>query len=309
MDLRDVDLNLLVAFDALLSKRNVTAAARELSVGQSAMSSSLSRLRSLLDDPVLIRQGRAMVPSPLAESLIDPIHEALNDFRAVLQEPPRFNPREDRRTFTVMASEYAALAVLQPLLITLRQAAPHVELRIHPVSASFVDDLTTDAVDLVIVPSQVGPRDPSLSRRELYRDPFVVAVDVANPLVGESISQAQLSSLPYLAGSSGHFDTLVESQLDQLGVERRLEVTTGFGIAPFLLRDTLLVTLLPESLARTIAEGARLKILPSPVSLTPITEAMVWTSRNDDDPGHAWLRDQLADVAERRMSSVAGVNT
>ncbi|MEU0312116.1 LysR family transcriptional regulator [Nocardioides sp. NPDC006273] len=308
MDLAHVDLNLLVAFDTLMVEQNVTAAARRLSVGQSAMSSTLSRLRALLNDPVLERQGRTMVPTPLATSLIIPVREALARFNSVLTEPPTFTADRDRRSFTVMASEYAALAVIQPLLVELRHAAPHVELRIRSVSTDFLDELTAGIVDLAVIPPGVVPIADHFGQKQLYSDPYVVAVDEANPLVGDTMTLEQFSSLPYLASSSGHDDTLVETQLDSLGVARRLEVTTGFGLAPFLLRDTQLVALLPASLASTVGAGARLKLLEPPMQLEPVIETMVWSTRNSEDPGHSWLRGQLIDIAARRTWSTKPVD-
>jgi DNA-binding transcriptional LysR family regulator len=303
MDLRQVDLNLLVAFDVLMTEQNVTAAARKLSVGQSAMSSTLSRLRALLNDPVLERRGRTMFPTPLAEELVVPVREALSRFNSILTEPPVFDPERDRRSFTVMASEYAALAVLQSLLVELRNAAPHVELSIQPVSATFLDDMTADNVDLTIVPLAADSITDSFGYQTLYSDPYVIAVDAANPLVSSEITLEQFSSLPYLASSNGHSPTLVETQLDRLGIPRRLEVTTGFGLAPFVLRDTPLVTVLPASLASAVADGARLKLLTPPMALEPMVEAMVWACRNDDDPSHRWLRERLVDIASRKTWS------
>ncbi|MBY6681487.1 LysR family transcriptional regulator [Rhodococcus sp. BP-316] len=301
MDFRQVDLNLLVAFDVLMSEQNVTAAARRLSVGQSAMSSTLSRLRALLDDPVLERRGRTMFPTPLAQSLVGPVREALTKFNSVLTEPPSFEPAQDHRSFTVMASDYASMAVLQPLLVALPTEAPHVELRIQPVSASFLDDLTADNVDLTIVPLAAADTiTDSFEFQTLYTDPYVIAVDADNPLVSDGITLEQFSSLPYLASNDGNAPTIVETQLDRLGIPRRLDVTTGFGIAPFLLRDTPFVSVIPASLASTVAEGARLKLLTPPMPLEPITEVMVWAGRNHDDPSHRWLRERLADIASQR---------
>src|SRR6201988_3764761 len=276
MDLRQVDLNLLVAFDVRMSEENVTAAARRLSVGQSAMSSTLSRLRALLNDPVLERRGRTIFPSPLAEALVVPVREALSRFNSILTEPPVFDPERDRRSFTVMASEYAALAVLQPLLVELRNAAPHVELHIHPVSATFLHDMTADTVDLTIVPLAADSITDSFGYQTLYSDPYVIAVDAANPLVSSEITLEQVSWLPYLAGNNGNSPTPLRTQRDRLAIPRRWEGTTGFAIAPFLLRDTPLVTVLPASFASTVAEGARLKLLATPMALEPLGEAVVW---------------------------------
>ncbi|MUL78975.1 LysR family transcriptional regulator [Mycolicibacterium sp. CBMA 226] len=303
MDLRQVDLNLLVAFDVLMTEQNVTAAARKLSVGQSAMSSTLARLRALLNDPVLERRGRSMVPSPLAEALVVPIRETLSRFNSILNELPDFDPGRDHRSFTVMASEYAALAVLQPLLVELRTTAPYVKLQIKPVSAGFLDEMTSDAVHLAIVPSGVGAADDLYCQKELYSDPYLIAVDAANPLVSKEITLDQFSTLPYLASGNGHAPSLIEKQLDRLGIPRRLEVTSSFGLAPFLLRDTPLVTVLPSSFATTIAAGAQLRLLDPPMRLEPMVEAMIWMRHYNDDPAHRWLRGRLAAICAARAQS------
>src|SRR3954451_15709177 len=154
VDLADVDINLLVAFDALMSERGVTAAANRMHVGQSAMSATLLRLRRLLDDPVLVRTGRTMSPTPLALSLTGPIRDALDQIDRLLTERPTFDPTRDHRTFSIMASEYATVAVLHPLNVKLRKIAPNVRLRIFPFLPTFVDDLTRNDFDLVIVPPQ-----------------------------------------------------------------------------------------------------------------------------------------------------------
>jgi DNA-binding transcriptional LysR family regulator len=297
VDLADVDINLLVAFDALMSEGGVTAAANRMHVGQSAMSATLLRLRRLLDDPVLVRTGRTMAPTPLALSLTGPIRDALNQIDQLLTARPSFDPTRDHRTFSIMASEYATVAVLHPLSVKLRKVAPNVSLRISPVAPTFVEDLTHNKCDLVILPPQfVGAGSP-LHAKVLYEDPYVVAVDKSNPKVKDSIDLALFTSLPYLAQKSSGVRALVETQLDRLGIERRTEVTTDFGLAPFLLRDTLLVTLIPVSFASFLAEGVGLKLLEPPMRLDPVTESMFWTSHRDDEPAHRWLRTQLLEMA------------
>ena len=297
MDLARVDINLLVAFDALMSEGGVTAAANRMHVGQSAMSATLLRLRRLLDDPVLVRTGRTMAPTPLARSLQGPIREALDQIDQLLTERPAFDPTRDHRTFSIMASEYATVAVLHPLSVRLRKIAPNVSLRISPVLPKFVEDLTRNDFDLVIVPPQALGAISPLHSEVLYEDPYVIAVDKANPQVTDSIDLALFTSLPYLAVKSSGRRALIEIQLDRLGIERRTEVTTDFGLAPFLLRDTLLVTLMASSFASFLAEGVGLKLLEPPMRLDPITESMLWAAHRDDEPAHRWLRTQLLEMA------------
>jgi len=297
VDLANVDINLLVAFDALMSEGGVTAAANRMHVGQSAMSATLLRLRRLLDDPVLVRTGRTMAPTPLALSLERPIREALSQIDQLLTERPTFDPTRDHRTFSIMASEYATVAVLHPLSVKLRKVAPNASLRISPVRESFAEDLTHNDFDLVVLPPQFVSAGSSLHSEVLYEDPYVVVVDKANPKVRDSIDLALFTSLPYLAPKSTGSRSLVEVQLDRLGIERRTEVTTDFGLAPFLLRDTLLATLMPSSFATFLAEGVGLKLLEPPMPLIPLTESMFWAPHREDESAHRWLRTQLLEMA------------
>lgn len=300
MDLNRVDVNLLVAFDALMTEGGVTAAANRLHVGQSSMSATLLRLRRLLDDPVLVRTGRKMVPTPLAESLRIPIHEALSQIDELLTERPVFDPTQDHRTFSILASEYATLAVIQPLSLRLRTIAPNVRLLIRPIWTSFMDDFVRHDFDFLIVPPKTIPSGSTmLSSELLYLDPFVVAVDESNPKVNDHIDMDLFSTLPYVAVKApprSRSKTVIETQLDALGIVRQTAVTTDFALAPFLLRDTLLMTLLPTSFASFLAEGLGLKLLEPPMALQPLEESLLWNPRRQDEPAHRWLRSELLDV-------------
>jgi DNA-binding transcriptional LysR family regulator len=307
VDLNRVDLNLLVAFDALMAERSVTAAAARLSVGQSAMSSTLARLRKLLNDPVLVREGRTMVATPVAEALVEPVQRVLSDVRSVLSGRRGFDPAVDRRTFTVVASSYVAVVALHPLLVHLATEAPNVHLRIQPVSFALNDQMARNEVDLAIVPREAYPARPEFRHEMLYGDDYVVTVDRVHPDVRDTISIEQFSALPYLVSSpADSHPAFVEEQLDVLGIPRRVEVTSGFELAPFLLRGTRLITLLPRLLARRLEHAADLRLLEPPMSLGPLTESMLWTSRVDDDPAHKWLRRCLHALAHDAAHSVSG---
>src|ERR1039458_1525670 len=133
VDLKRVDLNLLVAFDALISERSVTHAARRLSVGQSAMSSTLARLRKLFDDPLLIRHGRGLIATPLAESLAKQVRDVLDQIESILADPTDFDPARAQRTFTIIASDVLSVILLKPLRARLAVDAPGVRVRVsHP---------------------------------------------------------------------------------------------------------------------------------------------------------------------------------
>jgi DNA-binding transcriptional LysR family regulator len=298
MDLNQVDLNLLVALDALLSERSVTRAAQRLSIGQSAMSSTLGRLRKLLNDPVLVREGRTLVASPFAESIELPLRETLARLSALLTPRNDFDPTTDRRTFTVTGSDYVATTFLHPLLVRLTTEAPGVRLNVQPIEDDFENRLRRNQVDVVIIPREVFPSYADFGHQTLFSDHWVCAVDAEHPEVTDRITPEQFSSLPYLAISSGSRPSAATLQLEFLGVEHRTEFTVGLGAAPFLLRGTRLVTLIPHRLAEAFADRAGLRILDPPFELRPITETMVWMLRNDDEPGHRWLRTAFSDLAD-----------
>lgn len=314
MDLNRIDLNLLVAFDALMSERSVTAAAERLSVGQSAMSSTLARLRKLLDDPVLVREGRTMVATPTAEALAERVQQILADIQSMLSERRSFDPATDHQTFKLAASNYVTLLVLHPLLVMLETEAPHIRLHIQPVTINVEEQLFLNKIDLAIIPQGYFPARPEIPQEVLYADDFVVAVDRLHPEVGDTISMEQFSSLPYLVGSADSANsrshersapvvrTLAETQLDMLGISRRMEVVSNYELAPFLLRDTRLIALLPRLYAEKIAHIANIRLLEPPMSLNPLIESMMWTRQAHDDPAHQWLRSRLYDLAHRLVT-------
>jgi DNA-binding transcriptional LysR family regulator len=291
-----IDLNLLVALDALLTERSVTLAARRLSIGQPAMSAALGRLRRLFDDPLLVRQGSRLVPTPLAESLVDPVRQCLASVESIVSVRGAFQPDRDVRRFTLLASDYVLFVLLRPLFAELATEAPGVLIHVTPVPADHFDRLRDGRADLLILPREIardaGARFPHVA---LFTDRHVCAVAMDNPDVGDTMSLAEFSTLPYLAYQAGAPYSLVESQLDLREIPRRTKVATEtFALAPFLLTGTRLITLLYERLGRQVAEQAGIRLLESPVDLPPITEAMYWDPRHTEDAGHRWLRDRIS---------------
>lgn len=298
MGLTGVDLNLMVALEALLTEQNVTRAAERTSVGQPAMSASLARLRKHFQDPLLVREGRRLVPTPLAESLIGPVRNALNAVEVVMGRSASFDPSRDERTFTVVASDYVTLVLLRPLLGRLASEAPGVQLNVVPLNAAFADQLRKGQADLLILPSEVVGQRFAFPHKPLFTDRFVLATHQDNTLVQDSVTMDELVKLPYAAYSGGPLPAIVETQLESLGVRRRIEVSTqGFVVAPFLLAGTPLVSFVHERLAQCVAEAAGLRFVEQPLPLQPIHEALYWNPRHTDDPAHMWLRERIVTLA------------
>lgn len=295
--LSNVDLNLLVALDALLVERNVTRAAARLCIGQPAMSASLARLRKHFDDPLLARDGRGYVLTTLAESLVDPVRSAVVAAEAVLGRLPGFDPATDQRTFTIIASDYVALVLLRPFLADLAVEAPSITISVHHVAADNDERLRRGSVDLVIFPSELNRELADLPRTELFSDRFVLVADRDNPDLVDGIDLDRFANLPYLSVAGGQ-PSLVENQLDAQGIVRRADVLTeSFAAAPLMVVGTRLVAVVQERLVRFVAGGSALQILEPPFDLRPLTEAMWWNPRTTDDPAHRWLRRRLRDRA------------
>lgn len=302
MDLRRIDLNLLVAFDALLDERSVSRAAERLYVGQSAMSATLARLRILFNDPILIRQGRALVATPVAESLIEPIRDILATVSSTLARCGTFDPGTDSRTFSIIASDYVTFVFLRPLLASLLVEAPNVKLHIRPVDAESMEELRQNKTDLLITAREAFPRHLEFPHAELFTDRYLCAVDADHPVIRDSITLEQFQTLPYLATSAGHSPSVADMQLDRLGISRNPEITTSFTLGFFLLPGTQLVSLVHERLGRGFERQLKIRLLEPPFKLAPITEVMIWSQRNSDDPGHSWLRQRLTELAQERFS-------
>jgi DNA-binding transcriptional LysR family regulator len=300
VNLNGVDLNLLVALDALLTERSVTLAAERLNLGQPAMSAALGRLRRLFDDPLLSRVGSELAPTPLAETLARPVREAISAIESVLAVRGAFDPAIDHRTFTVIASDYVGLILLRPLLRHLTTAAPRVRLVLRPVTPDVVSDLRRDQVDLALVPREMMPERVGLPHVDLFQDRYVCAVAITNRAVGDRLTPEEFARQPQLASGGDALPALGQRQLGALGATPLAEVSTQTSLlAPFLLADTDLVTLVLERLGRELQEPAGIRLVEPPVPLQTITEAMYWSPRRADDPSHRWLRQQVQRTAAR----------
>jgi DNA-binding transcriptional LysR family regulator len=305
------DLNLLPTLSALLEERNVTRAAERLSLGQPAVSAALARLRRHYDDPLLVREGRVYRLSSLAETLVEPVREAMISVERCVSTPRGFDPASDARSFTLAASDYFSTVFLRPLLGQLAREAPGVRLQLVPIRGGLDEALRRGSVDFVLLPTELATQMRDLERQMLYRERFVLMADRDHPgLVGRAeldsgasggvpIDLGLLQRLPFVM-FAGELPFVVERKLDEHGIELRVDVTTeGFVAAPLLLPGTELVSFVPERLARLVAEPAGLAMYASPVEIGDIVEAMYWSSRRNGDAGHRWLRTRITAEAQR----------
>jgi DNA-binding transcriptional LysR family regulator len=298
--LQQIDLNLLVFLDVLLREQNVTRAAEQLNMSQPATSAALARLRKVLGDELLVRQGRLLQLTPRAESLIDPVREVIAIIEQSIVRPTSFDPAHDERTFTVNASDYVGVTLIRPLLGRLSGLAATLRIDLAPVSDRYLTALQRDEVDITILPDRLV--DPSqltdCSHLPVISDRFVGAVWKEHPAAKGQLTADVLTTYPYLqyAVHGGH--GLWDEDLDRAGIGRRVEASASSLVAmPYMLAETELVTLLPESLGRRVASSADIVLLEPDMAITPLHQSMYWHGRRDRDPGHAWLRDQIRAVS------------
>jgi DNA-binding transcriptional LysR family regulator len=307
-DLRGIDLNLLVDLDALLATRSVTAAARRLNLSQSAMSGSLARLRKLFDDPLMVRNGRNLTLTARAEALAGPVREILRQVDGVLTASERFVAATATRTFSISASDYATAILLAPMLRTLSAEAPNVTINLRPRSDDVPTLLREDRADLAIEPMETMGVT-TLPSAPLFRDRWQCILDagVNASAVRDGLDLEYYLRLPHIVYSIGQDMqlNLADRHLAELGLERRIElIIESFLLVPLLVRGTSLVSLVLErSAALRTVEGAVL--VEPPVPVPDINEAMHWNPRHTDDPGHRWLRGQVASAAAAVTSGEA----
>ena len=293
----NLDLNLLVALDALLTERSVSRAAARRGVGQPAMSASLARLRRHFDDPLLVRDGRGSALTPFAQSLIEPVDRAVIAVERALDRSREFDPARDSRTFTVVASDYVLITLLRPMMAALAELAPRTQIRVVPVTSDYDDLLRREQVDLVIVPSDGVPDGFRHPGRPLFTDRYVHAVDRDDPRVGDAVTLEEMTEMSFASYMSTP-SPLIERTLAGHGIERRVAAgTTSFVTTPFLLRGTGLVCFLQERLAREVGDAANLRTLELPFESPLIHEWVFWNARSANDPGNRWLRARMFDLA------------
>lgn len=300
MDFHGIDLNLLVAFDALMSERNVTRAAAQIGVSQPAMSAALSRLRTLLGDPLFLRSANGLLPTPRARDLADPIAQALRQIEATLVGKHTFAPREAALTVNVGLSDYPAFVLLPALLEALAQEAPGVAINVRAFNDrdDAVDLLDAGAIDVAVGVPPTHPESRILTR-PILRDEFVTIVASDSPAARRGMNMKTYLSLPHaLVSPEGQRHGLVDQDLAQQGKQRKLALTLPqmFAVPAIVARTTMTATLMKRVVLNSPAFD-KLTLFPPPVALPAIVFHLIWHRRTDIDPAQQWLRSQIESVA------------
>ncbi|MBP2299716.1 LysR family transcriptional regulator [Azospirillum picis] len=288
----DPDLNLLLALDALLAEGSVVMAARRLGLSESAMSRTLARLRDATGDPLLVRAGRGLVPTPRAILLRERVHDLADEVRSVLRPAAAVEVARLERTFTLRASESFIEVFAARLVSRVTAEAPGVLLRFAPRPDRDVQALRDGRIDLEI--GAHAETAPELKVQALFRDRLVGAVRDGHPLLpGDAVTPDRYAACGHVVTSrSGRARDLADEALDALGLARRVvAVVPSFPAALAIVRASDLVTLASE---RQVASGiAGVTTFPLPLPMGEVTVTQMWHPRHDADPAHRWLRGQV----------------
>jgi DNA-binding transcriptional LysR family regulator len=299
-DLAGVDLNLVLALDALLAERHVTRAASRLGITQSAASHALARLRDLLGDPVLVRGPKGtMLPTPRAEALAPAIHRILSDLSAVLRGDAAFDPATARRTFRIGTSDYVQVVLLPALMRHLAKTAPGIDLWIHTLGDHGDEELMAGTVDVLIGLPRGTARPAGAYEKLLFDESFTCVVRKRHPLADSKLTLARFCAASHmLVAPRGTSGSIVDDALVAIGRSRRIALALPqFMVAPYMIANTDLIATLPTRVAMTFAEMMDLVAMAPPVQLPKFEMVLAWHERDQHDLPHKWLREQILAVA------------
>jgi len=298
------DLNLLLHFDALMSCRSLTNAAEQLGVSQPAISAALQRLRRLFNDPLLVREHGAWQPTEQALDLQRRFAPLLAEWRRATHGSEAFDPAHSSRTLTLYASDYVQYTLLPRVLPDLARDAPHVQLRIVPVRLRHgLSMLDTRHVELIA--GYFPDPTPDLRTRLLYDEPAVCVVREDHPCLRKRWNLDAYLKYGHLdlAAHTRFFGDVIDRVLQGHNRQRTIAATlSSYLVCPFVIGKSDLIATLPASVARAMQAATRTVILKVPFSLPRIAVSLYWHERQHSDPGHAWLRQYIAE----RVSGTPG---
>lgn len=291
-DIRNLDLNLLRALDALLDTRSVTRAAQRLALTQPAVSGMLARLREAFDDPLFIRVQRGILATPRAEALAEPLKATLREIEALL-EPTAFDPALAERTISIAATDYAQRVVLLPLITALRTEAPGIRVAIRPVELPHLLPLMEQGqLDMALITPEMAP--DQLRARRLFDEEYVCVLREGHPAAAFPLDLDAFCALDHaiMSHDGTQFRGATDFALDAIGRSRRVVASApSFIFLVDLIKGSDICAQLPSRLVRNV-EG--LVVLPPPLSVSGFTKLLVWHERTHHDSASIWFREKIA---------------
>ncbi|CAB3707053.1 LysR family transcriptional regulator [Achromobacter pestifer] len=300
MNLKDVDLNLLVVFNELHKHGRVSAVAQSLGLSQPGVSNALGRLRKLLDDELFLRTSRGMVPTPYADSLAQPIADALGALHSTLSARVSFDPARSERAFVIGVNDVGETYFLPRLMQALERVAPGVTIRtVRTTSIDVRDEMERGRMDLAM--GFLPALKSGFFQRRLFSQPYVCIFRRDHPLAASGVSARQFRAAEHVAiVSEGTGHGVVDEVIERAGIRRRLRLTVPhfMAVGP-VLQATDMIAVVPRRFADCACLPFGLATAPCPVKIPESVINVFWHARNHREPANQWLRqvvvEQFAD--------------
>jgi DNA-binding transcriptional LysR family regulator len=298
LNLREIDLNLLVVFLQLYKERRVAVVAENLGLTQPAVSNALSRLRKTLGDELFLRTARGMEPTPYASQLAEPIAAALASIRDTLDRQLEFDPAASERRFTIAMTDLGEIHFLPKLMGRLAEVAPGVTIStVRNTSVNLNDELEAGRVDIAI--GLLPQLKAGFFQRLLFRQRYVCVFRQGHPLDKGEISLDEFQSAPHVvvvAGGTGH--AVADDIIQRRGIKRNVRLSVPHFIAlGHILANTNLIATVPERYIRESMAPFGLTYLPHPVPIPEFDVNLFWHAKFHKEPGNQWLRNLIAELA------------
>ncbi len=298
MRFHGLDLNLLVALDALLTHQNVTRAAEQLNLSQSALSGALARLREHFNDELVVPIGRRMEPTPLARSLAAPLHEILLKTKALVTSTPTFDPQTSNRRISIIASDYSTEIFVLDLLADIAREAPGIKLTLEEHTSEAFERFNRGEINLRIIPKCFAFEGHP--HEQLFDEKYVCVAWKGNKAIGDMLTVEQYQNLQHVIRySRGALQTTFDQQfLDQSGISRNVSVVVpAFTLVPRAVIGTERIATVHARLAERCARSLPIRILAPPIAFPTLMEVLEWHYHEEDDPCLVWFRKMIVSKA------------
>ncbi|WP_235212724.1 LysR family transcriptional regulator [Burkholderia paludis] len=303
VDLRTVDLNLLKLLDALLTERSVTRAGVRLGLTQPAASRALGRLRTLLDDRVVVRTPKGLEFTPRAASLALRVSRVLAEAASIVA-PAIFDPAGARGQFSIASLDHLALTLIPDVNARLSRRAPGMDLEVPPSRGNNAALVTDGTAGIALGAFDDDTLPAGIYRRKLYDDSLACIVRNGHPALSARLTPKRFAALSHvLVTIGGRGGERVDAALARQGLQRRIAMRLPhFLAAPMVVAKSDMTLVLPQRLARHVALSMPVALVKLPVEVPSFTVSMIWHERTHDDPAHRWLRQQVVEVAQEMES-------
>ena len=297
MNMTDLDLNLLRAFDAIATEGNVTVAGEHIGLSQPAMSNALARLRTLFDDPLFVRTPRGMRPTPFAQQLAQPVREALRLIQGALQQHAGFDPGTSNNTFRFHMSDIGEMVFLPGLLERVKRDAPGVKIEVVRIPVKDVH-AALEAGELDLAVGFLPGLTTGMRQQPLFREHYVCMLRADHPTIGAKISAKQFRDAAHvLVSYTGTGHQVIEETFIKEGLSARIAVRVPhFLVVPMILARTDLIVTVPSRVAAVFAQMGNFKVLKLPVNMPSFEVRLHWHQRFHQDPANRWLRQEMTEL-------------